>query len=189
MANHLCHLLLTTYMPTNNIILVGFMGSGKSSIGKQLAKGLQYDYIDTDSLIVTKTGKNIATLFKTEGEVRFRELETETLEELSASSNKNFVLSTGGGIILSEQNRMILKSLGTVIWLNASPDALFERATRKPHRPLLDVEYPRRTFDQLLAKRLSLYQEACELEIDTTQLSYSKTVEAILEIFTSAHKI
>ena len=170
-----------TCMPTNNIILIGFMGSGKSSIGKQLAKHLQYDFLDTDSLIVAKTGKSIAAIFETEGEARFRELETEALKELSTLSQKKFILSTGGGIILSEQNRTILKSLGTVIWLNASPDALFERARRQPHRPLLEVEYPRRTFDQLLAKRLPLYREACNFEIDTTELSYSKTVEELLK--------
>lgn len=79
------------------------MGSGKSSIGKQLAKGLQYDSLDTDALIVAKTGKSITALFETEGEDRFRALETETVEELAASSKKNFVLSTGGGIILSEK--------------------------------------------------------------------------------------
>lgn len=157
------------------------MGSGKSSIGKQLAKGLQYDYIDTDALIVAKTGKSITALFETEGEAQFRELETEVLNELFSSSKKNFVLSTGGGIILSEKNRAMLKSLGTVIWLNASPDALFERARRQPHRPLLEVEYPRRTFDQLLAKRLPLYRATCDLEIDTTQLSYSKTVAELLK--------
>ena len=170
-------------MPANNIILIGFMGSGKSSIGKQLSKHLQYDYIDTDDLMVSTTGKSIATIFETEGEDRFRALETEMLEELAMSSKKGFVLSTGGGIILSEQNRTILKSLGIVIWLNASADTLFERATRKSHRPLLDVEYPRRTFDQLLAKRLPLYQEACELEMNTTELSYSTTVEKLLEKF------
>ncbi len=168
-------------MLANNIILIGFMGSGKSSIGKQLATRLQYDYLDTDALVISKTGKSIAALFETEGEARFRACETETLEELSSSSKKSFVLSTGGGIILSEQNRTILKSLGTVIWLNASPDVLFERATRKSHRPLLDVEYPRRTFDDLLAKRLLLYRETCDLEIDTTQLSYSKTVAELLK--------
>ncbi|MCX6957001.1 MAG: shikimate kinase [Verrucomicrobiae bacterium] len=169
-------------MKDTPIILIGFMGSGKSSIGKQLAKQLQCDSLDTDALIVAKTGKSITALFETEGEARFRALETEVLGELSASSKKSFVLSTGGGIVLSEQNRTILKSLGTVIWLNASPEVLFERARRQPHRPLLEVEYPRRTFDQLLAKRLSLYQETCNLEIDTTQLSYSKTVKAILDL-------
>lgn len=141
------------------------MGSGKSSIGKQLAKGLQYDSLDTDALIVAKTGKSITALFETEGEDRFRALETETVEELAASSKKNFVLSTGGGIILSEKNRAMLKSLGAVIWLNASPDALFERARRQSKRPLLEVEYPRRTFDELLAKRLLLYRETCDLEM------------------------
>ncbi|MBX9576851.1 MAG: shikimate kinase [Chthoniobacterales bacterium] len=170
-----------TCMPANNIILIGFMGSGKSSIGKQLAKQLQYDCLDTDELIVAKTGKNIAALFEEEGEARFRACETEILEALSASFEKSFVLSTGGGIILSEKNRVILKSLGTVIWLNASPEVLFERATRQSKRPLLEVEYPRRTFDQLLAKRLSLYQETCNLEIDTTELSYSKTVAELLK--------
>lgn len=76
----------------------------------------------------------------------------------------------------------MLKSLGTVIWLNASPDALFERATRQSKRPLLEVEYPRRTFDDLLAKRLPIYRATCDLEMDTTELSYSKTVAAILDL-------
>lgn len=168
------------------------MGSGKSSIGKQLAKNLssnstrfEYDYLDTDELIVSKKGTSIASIFETVGEAHFREMETETLEELSSSSKKKFVLSTGGGIILSEKNCQLLKSLGTVIWLHASTDVLFERAMRQAKRPLLEVEYPRRTFNELLAKRLPLYRENCEIKIDTTQLSYSQTVEKILKKVTN----
>lgn len=170
-------------MLAQNIILIGFMGSGKSSIGKQLSRRLGYDYLDTDDLIVSKAGKSITTIFETEGEPSFREFETEILEEFLLSSKKNFVLSTGGGIILSEKNQPLLKSLGIVIWLDASPDVLFERATRQTKRPLLEVEYPRRTFNELLAKRLSLYRETCDIEIDTTCLSYSQTIEAILNNF------
>lgn len=172
-----------TFMLAQNIILIGFMGSGKSSIGKQLSRRLGYDYLDTDDLIVSKAGKSITTIFETEGEPSFREFETEILEEFLLSSKKNFVLSTGGGIILSEKNQPLLKSLGIVIWLDASPDVLFERATRQTKRPLLEVEYPRRTFNELLAKRLSLYRETCDIEIDTTCLSYSQTIEAILNNF------
>ncbi len=167
-------------MKTTSINLIGFMGSGKSSIGKQLAKRLGYDYFDTDQLIISKTGKSIANIFQTEGETLFRQLETEMLEELSCSSKKKFLLSTGGGIILSKKNRELLKSLGTVVWIHASPEVLFERAMRQPKRPLLEVEYPRRTFNELLTSRLPLYREICDIEIDTTQLSYSQTVEKLL---------
>ncbi len=169
------------FQKKSNLILIGFMGSGKSSLGKRLAQELRYDYCDTDERIVSKTGTSIATLFETEGEAHFRELETEVLQELSTSFQKNFVLSTGGGIILSEKNRQFLKSLGTVVWLHASPDVLFERATRQVKRPLLEVEYPRRMFNELLIKRLPLYRETSDVKIDTTQFSYSKTVEELLK--------
>lgn len=167
-------------MPTKNLILIGFMGSGKSSIGKQLARRLSCDYFDTDELIISRTGKSINTIFETESETRFRELETEMLQDLFHNEEKKFILSTGGGIILSEKNCQLLKLLGIVIWLHASPDVLFERATRQAKRPLLEVEYPRRTFNEILSKRLPLYQEICDIEIDTTQLSYSQTVEKLL---------
>jgi len=137
-------------------------------------------------LIISKTKKSIAAIFETEGEARFRELEAEVLNELAISSKKKFILSTGGGIILSEKNRQLLKLLGTVFWLHASADVLFERATRQSNRPLLEVEYPRRTFNELFTKRCSLYQEICDIEIDTTQLSYSQTVEKLLALLLNA---
>lgn len=169
-----------THCCSKNLILIGFMGSGKSSIGRPLAKQLQYDYLDTDQVIASKVGKSIASIFESKGEAYFRDLETEVLGELVASSRKKLVLSTGGGVVLSEKNRGLIKSVGIVIWLHAAPEALFERAMRRPQRPLLEVEYPRYAFNQLLEQRLSLYQEAADIKLDTTELSYSKTIEKLL---------
>lgn len=169
-------------MPPTNLILIGFMGSGKTSIGKRLASILNYDYFDTDQLIVEQTKMSIAQLIEQRGEAAFRKLESEVLENFL--EKKNCVLSTGGGIVLHSKNQELLPQLGTLIWLHASPDVLFERATRQSHRPLLEVEYPRRTFHQLLTARLLLYESLSHVKIDTTKLSYQQTIEAVLKVLT-----
>lgn len=166
-------------MPPTNIILIGFMGSGKTSIGKRLASILKYDYFDTDHLIVEQTKMSIAQLMEEQGEQAFRKLESTVLENFL--EKKNYVLSTGGGIVLHPKNQELLPQLGTVVWLHAAADVLFERATRNPHRPLLEVEYPRRTFYQLLTARLLLYEALAHFKIDTTKLSYQQTIEAIIK--------
>ena len=165
-------------MPLNNIILIGFMGSGKTSIGKRLAKRLKRDYCDTDQLIVEQAGRSIGKIMELQGEKNFRDLESAALESLLGKTNN--VLATGGGIILQPKNQELLRQLGTVIWLHASSDILFERARRNTGRPLLEVEHPRHTFNTLLAERLSIYQSLSDLKIDTTHLSYTQTIEAIV---------
>ena len=163
---------------STNIILIGFMGSGKTSIGKRLASVFKYDFLDTDELIAKKAGMPIRELIEQQGEKTFRKLETEVLEKLS--DKKNYIISTGGGMILSSKNQELLPQLGTLLWLHASPDILFERAQRNPHhRALLDVEHPRRTFHQLLTARLLLYEALSHVKVDTTALSYHQTIDAI----------
>lgn len=159
------------------------MGSGKSSIGKRLASFLKYQYVDTDQLVVEKTGLTIAQIMEQRGEQAFRILETEALKELS--EQKKIVISTGGGLILSSENQKLLQQFGTIIWLHAAPEVLFERAQRRAQRPLLEVEHPRRTFYQLLTTRLLIYEALSSIKIETTTLSHQQAVDAILDALSS----
>lgn len=161
-----------------NLVLIGFMGSGKSSIGKRLANRLGREFLDSDELTSSRAGKTISEIFQTEGEEHFRKLETEELRRLTGSSG--IVLATGGGSILREMNRALLRTIGTVLWLHADPEILFERATRNRRRPLLEVENPRGTFRTLLESRLSLYEQTASLTIDASGLSHEQTVERII---------
>ena len=163
----------------SNIVLIGFMGCGKSSIGRRLAGRLGYNFLDSDDLITDHAGKSIGEIFAKEGEECFRARETAELRELINSSG--IVLATGGGALLREENRDLLRQIGTVVWLDADSDTLFERATRSRKRPLLEVENPRTTFNTLLAARLPIYSKASGLKVDATGLSHDQTVEAILQ--------
>ena len=163
----------------SNIVLIGFMGCGKSSIGRRLATRIGHDFVDSDELIVTDAGKPITEIFKAEGEDGFRNRETAVLESLLGSTG--IVLATGGGAVLRPINRDLLRSVGRVVWLHADPDILFERATRNRKRPLLEVENPRTTFRNLLEERLPIYQEAADIRVDATGLSHVQTVKSILD--------
>jgi len=163
----------------SNLILIGFMGSGKTSMGKQLAKYLKREFIDTDQCIVKKTHRTISQFMEEAGEEAFRGIESEVLEELLG--REKIVLSTGGGIILNPKNQDLLRQLGIIIWLDATSDKLFERVRRHAWRPLLQVEHPRHTFNQLLSERSAIYEMLSDIKIDTTHLSYSQTLEAIIE--------
>jgi len=165
---------------SGNIILIGFMGCGKSSIGRRLASRLGYAFLDSDELIVESAqGKSISDIFAEEGEERFRERETGALQGLIDSTS--IVLATGGGAVLRPENREILRKIGTTVWLHADPEILFERATRNRKRPLLEVENPRTTFNTLLESRLRIYEAAADLKIDASGLSHEQTVELILK--------
>lgn len=161
-----------------NIILIGFMGCGKSTIGRRLATRLGHEFLDSDDLITAAAGKSIADIFAEEGEERFRERETAAIESLVGSTA--IVLATGGGAVLRSANRTILRKIGTTVWLHANPETLFERATRNRKRPLLDVENPRTTFNSLLEARLPVYEAAADLKIDASGLSHEQTVESIV---------
>lgn len=161
-----------------NIILIGFMGCGKSTLGRRLAGRLGHEFLDSDDIVTAKTGKSIAQIFSDEGETHFRELETEALRGLAAA--RGIVLATGGGAVLREENRTLLKNLGKVVWLHADPDTLFERASRSGRRPLLEVENPRSSFNSLLESRLPVYRATANLELDATGLSHEQVLEKLL---------
>ncbi len=164
--------------PHRNIVLIGFMGSGKSSIGKRVAAQLGFQFVDTDALLVAREGREIAAIFAQDGETRFRELETGVLESLGG--NTRCVISTGGGVVVRPENRALLRTLGFTVWLTASEDVIFERVSRNSKRPLLHTANPRETVTQLLAARRPWYEEAAQFTVDSTALSHGAAAEMIV---------
>lgn len=160
------------------IALIGFMGSGKSTIGPRLAKRRDQLCHDTDEMIATRHGISIVEIFAQRGEEAFREAETEMLRSLPAQPS---VIATGGGIVLREMNVAMLRARGAIVHLTADEETLFERTTRGERRPLLQTSDPRRTFIELLLQRGSLYHEAADLTIDTSRLRPDEVVARILE--------
>ncbi len=171
-------------MPCSNIFLVGPMGAGKSTIGRLLASELNLSFRDSDRVIEERTGADIPWIFDMEGEEGFRERETAVLTELSTETN--VVIATGGGIILREQNRTIMKSSGFVCYLTASIDQLVERTSRDKKRPLLQVENPRQKIIDLLSLRDPLYRDAADFVINTDRRSPKAVAQEIAGLVTAA---
>jgi shikimate kinase len=160
-----------------NIILVGFMGTGKSSVGRRLARKLGFEFVDTDRVLAEHAGMEIAEIFAQHGEAHFRELETGALESLGQLTRS--VIATGGGIILRERNRELLRELGFVVALTASEEVIFERVSRNANRPLLQNENPRETVSRMLSERRAHYEAAAQFCIDTSLLGHDEVAAAI----------
>lgn len=144
---------------SKNIILTGMMGSGKTSVGLELAKILKCDFFDLDEIIEKKYGK-ITQIFKDKGENYFREIETSELKNFK--NNGAFVLSTGGGAVLKEENLEILKSLGEVFYLSADAQTIYDRVKEQTQRPLLNTKDPKKTIEDILSSRLEKYEKSGE---------------------------
>lgn len=150
---------------SNNIFLVGLMGSGKTSIGQYLAKQLNLNFIDADQELEQRTGVTVSWIFSIEGEEGFRKRETKIIDELT--QRQNIVLATGGGAILNPFNRTILAQRGLVIYLQASIEQLVQRTSANRNRPLLQEKDPHLILTKLLEQREVLYQEIADLTINT----------------------
>lgn len=161
-----------------NIVLIGFMGSGKTSIGRIVAQRLGFQFVDTDAVIVERAGMQVAEIFERHGEAWFREQETATLRSLSILNRA--VISTGGGIVTREENHALLRELGFVVWLTASEDVIFERVSRNTKRPLLQTPNPRATVHELLEKRRGLYEAVAQFTLDTTTLAHETTASTLI---------
>ena len=161
------------------MVLVGLMGSGKSILGKQLASRLSLELVDLDDLIVSQAGKTIPEIFKDEGEEAFRALESKLLAEVLAQDDEK-IIATGGGAILSAENRAMMKQSGRVIWLDASPTVLAERIAGDANRPLLDGVDPLFKMISLATQRNPLYAEVADLRVDTENLSDEEAVAKII---------
>ncbi|MGB5597775.1 shikimate kinase [Thiothrix lacustris] len=149
----------------NNIILVGLMGAGKSTIGRQLARRLNLTFYDSDKVVEERTGVSIPTIFAVEGEAGFREREEQVIAELTALPNT--LIATGGGSVLRESNREHIKAGGTVIYLRASAEQLFQRIRHDKTRPLMQTANPMQTLRDLLKAREPLYMEVADLIMPT----------------------
>ncbi len=159
-----------------NIVLTGFMGTGKSKIGKRLAAELRMGYLDTDELIEKREKDSISAIFRKRGEEYFRCLETKVVEEVALLDNS--VISTGGGVVLREENMRMLKKNALVVCLFASPEVILKRTKGDDNRPLLGVNNQKKRIEELLAMRRPYYDKA-DLKIDTSTLDSKKVVEEI----------
>ena len=171
-------------LPRENIVLTGFMGSGKSAVGRLVAKRLRFQFVDTDQLIVKRAGAPISEIFAKHGEEYFRDLETAELESLEHL--RQCVIATGGGVIVKERNHAILARLGFVVWLTASEDTIFNRVARNDKRPLLQTEDPRATIREMLAARRPLYEKAAQFTLDTTTFSHGEAADKVIAAARSA---
>jgi shikimate kinase len=141
-----------------NIYLVGFMGTGKTVVGKILAKRLNKEFIEMDEVIQQREGKEIVDIFSQKGEDYFRKLEKNLLTELS--KREDLVISCGGGLVCHEENLNVLKETGVVFSLMASASVIYERTKKYIHRPLLNVDNPLKEIEELLVKRARCYNQA-----------------------------
>lgn len=161
-----------------NIALIGMMGSGKSTIGKAFIKEFNsYTFVDTDEEIVKKSKQSINDIFSKEGESYFRKLETDTLKNILKKDN--LIISTGGGIVLKEDNQIMLKEHCIVIYLKAEETTLFERLKNDNERPLLKVDDIRNKINKLLKERNILYNNCCHYSVNTDNKSIEEVIEEI----------
>ena len=163
-----------------NVVLIGFMGCGKSSVAVKLSYRLKRQMTDTDRLIEKKQGKSIRDIFEQDGEEAFRQMETQTLQELKETA-KNQVISVGGGTPVREENRTLMKEIGKVVYLRAKAETLYERLKKDTNRPLLQGgdEDLKTKIQGLLEKRSSAYEEAADLIIDVDDKPFGQVLYEI----------
>lgn len=174
---------------SRNIVLIGYMGSGKSTVAKELHRKTEMKILDTDLMIVEKQGRSINTIFVEEGETAFRDMETKLLEELSGYSRyqKNCIISTGGGMPVREENRALLKKLGTVFFLKATTDTILEHVKNDTERPLLRNPDRRKKIEEMLVQRTPAYEDAADYVIDTDHKSVVEVTEYIWKLIRKKH--
>ena len=165
-------------MGRGNIFLVGMMGAGKTTIGRALAERMGLAFADTDRVLVERTGVPVTTIFDIEGEEGFRRRESAVLAELAAGDDR--VIATGGGAVLAAANRELMRSSGTVVYLRARLDSLWQRMRNDTTRPLLATPDPRATIARLLEARDPLYREAAHVVVDTGTQSASTVVSRVV---------
>lgn len=166
-----------------NIILTGFMGCGKTTVGRKLAHALNYDFADTDHLIEERRGMTVQKIFATEGEKAFREMESDIARELGG--REGLVISTGGGMMLNPQNVAALSVNGRVFCLVATPEEIFKRISRNKNakRPLLDTPDPLKRIIELINEREKSYRQF--IQIDTSGKSLQEITQHLITIIQS----
>jgi len=169
-------------MSQPNIILTGFMGTGKTTLGQLLAKKIGYEFIDTDTLIETQIGQTISDFFQTQGEAAFRKLESELVENLA--QKQGLIIVTGGGLVLNPNNVAMLSETGKIICLTASPEEILARVSKQQAvRPLLQGQDPLEKISRLLQQRASVYRQFPQFS--TSKLSREELLNRLVR-FTQA---
>ena len=168
-----------------NIVLVGFMGTGKTSIGKRLATQLRMRYVDTDDIIERDSGRRISDIFSADGEETFRELESKAVRK--ASKLNNYIISTGGGVVLKETNMAELKRNGIIFCLTATPEEIYRRVRHQSHRPLLQTPDPLTKIKSMLDERHPYYVKA-DYMVETTGRSFGEVMAYIKRVFLKSVK-
>ena len=163
----------------DNIILIGFMGSGKSTVGIKLSYRLRHAMEDTDKLIEKEEGRTISEIFATDGEAYFRNLETECLKKLIQTANQK-IISVGGGLPIREENHALLKKLGTVVYLRAKAETIYERVKHDTSRPLLQGDDPKGKIKTLMAQRADIYEKASDVIIDVDDKDFDTIIDEIV---------
>lgn len=168
-----------------NVALAGFMGVGKSSVGRQVAAELQFEFVDTDEVIETRTGVKVSEIFALHGEAVFRKFERELVAEMMHWSNK--VISTGGGLVVDPENLASLKTHSLVVCLWATPDTIYQRTKHQTHRPLLRAADPLAKIRELLSAREAAYKQA-DVLVSTEQRSVKEiAVHVLHQVRTARH--
>jgi CMP/dCMP kinase len=162
---------------SSNAVLVGMMGTGKTTVGRLVAERVGMEFIDVDELIVERAGKPIPAIFDEGGEDAFRRCETEALRQLLSASNA--VIATGGGIVIRGENRRLLREIGAVFWLDAPPDALLDRIGNDPNRPMLRGGDPLKRLEALAGERREFYADVSDYHLDTTEFTPEEIAERI----------
>lgn len=166
-----------------NIVLVGFMGSGKTSVGQELAARLGRELVDTDDLVEDAVGRPIAEIFQQVGEGAFREIEAQAVRD--AASRRAVVVATGGGVVLRPDNMTLLKATGVVVLLATTPQAVYARVADETHRPLLQVADPVARIAEMMRDRADAYGQA-DRQVDTVGKSIVEVADGVLQA-ASAH--
>lgn len=160
-----------------NIFLVGPMGAGKSTVGRQLATALAFEFKDSDQEIQRRTGVDIRTIFEFEGEDGFRQRERQVIQEMT--QDEGIVLATGGGAVVLPDNRRDLAARGVVVYLHCSPEQQYARTARDRNRPLLDTEDPLERLRELMDVRDPLYRQVADIVVSTEKRGTSSVVKEI----------
>jgi shikimate kinase len=178
---------VTSYPPRprrneRNLVLIGFMATGKSTIGRRCAQALRFQFRDSDSVVECRTGKSVAQLFEEDGEERFRSLESDAIRDLARE--RRTVIATGGGAILNGANIARLRRTGHVILLWTDPEEILARCGSRATRPLLaSADDPVERITNLLSRRESLYRSAAHTVVETTGLSRDEAVSRVLDAY------
>ncbi len=167
-------------MNIDNIVIIGFMGSGKTTLGTMLSEYFEYEFIDTDDCIEKNAGMSITEIFEKYGEEYFRELEENTIKNVS--QKRSVIISTGGGVIKNKNNIDNLKKNGIIIFLKANAEKIYNNTIDFDNRPLLNTADRRGTIEKLLEERTPLYEKYSDIIIDVSSMTVDESFEAFVHI-------